>query len=111
MPRFPAPAPVEVTDRRSLQVEMRFGEIVDDLCIQSGQVTGALVRNLSTGASEAVSADCVVLGVGHSARDVYEMLEGHDVHMAQKDFAVRACVFLAIMSSDALALLIECTCR
>ncbi|GAQ81689.1 hypothetical protein KFL_000880030 [Klebsormidium nitens] len=70
-----------------LGVEMRFGEIVDDLVIQSGQVTGALVRNLSTGASEVMSADSVVLGVGHSARDVYTMLEGHEVHMAQKDFA------------------------
>jgi hypothetical protein len=74
----------------SPQVEMRFGEIVDDLVIHGDQVTGALVRNLSTGAVETMSADRVVLGVGHSARDVYQMLHGHGVQMTQKDFAVRS---------------------
>lgn len=68
---------------------MRFGEIVDDLVIHGDQVTGALVRNLSTGAVETMSADRVFLGVGHSARDVYQMLHEHGVQMTQKDFAVR----------------------
>lgn len=32
--------------------------------------------------------DAVVLAVGHSARDTYEMLLSHTVNLVQKDFAV-----------------------
>lgn len=34
--------------------------------------------------------DAVVLAVGHSARDIYQMLLSHNVDLVPKDFAVSA---------------------
>lgn len=38
--------------------------------------------------SQKLGYDAVVLAVGHSARDTYEMLLSHNVNLVQKDFAV-----------------------
>lgn len=42
-----------------------------------------------------LEADAVVLGVGHSARDVYENLHAHNVLMTAKDFAVSWKIFFS----------------
>ena len=49
----------------------------------SGAVTAAIVNN-----SEKFLTDAIFLGVGHSARDTYEMLNNHGVAMESKAFAV-----------------------
>lgn len=36
--------------------------------------------------------DAVVLAVGHSARDVYNMLLQHNIEMVPKNFAVAYCI-------------------
>lgn len=38
--------------------------------------------------SQDLRYDAVVLAVGHSARDVYQMLLSHNVELVPKDFAV-----------------------
>jgi uncharacterized FAD-dependent dehydrogenase len=63
--------------------EVRFETRVDDIEIDQGQVR-ALV--LSTG--ETLRCDHVVLAVGHSARDTFEMLHGRGVYVEAKAFSM-----------------------
>jgi uncharacterized FAD-dependent dehydrogenase len=63
--------------------EIRFGARVDDLSIKDGQLCGL---TLSTG--ETIRADHVVLAVGHSARDTFEMLHARGVFLEAKAFSI-----------------------
>ncbi|XP_073525846.1 uncharacterized protein Cbei_0202-like [Phyllobates terribilis] len=74
-----------------LGVCVKFGSRVDDLIVEGATVKGVKVSNssdilLSEGQNEAY--DAVVLAVGHSARDAYQMLLSHSVDLTPKDFAV-----------------------
>lgn len=74
-----------------LQVTIRFNARVDDLIVEDGQVKGIVVSDseLQPGfGSEKLSFDAVVLAVGHSARDTYNMLQQHNVNISPKNFAV-----------------------
>eukprot|EP00850_Spirogloea_muscicola_P017243 SM000146S00963 [mRNA] locus=s146:137727:142259:- [translate_table: standard] len=77
-----------------LGVDIRFGTIMEDLVVRGGRLAGIQVRavqqsGLSPSAQgEVLEADHVVLGTGHSARDVYDILLSHGVHMTPKDTAV-----------------------
>lgn len=62
--------------------EVHFDKQVSDLLIEKGQMKGVVAGN------EAFYADDVILATGHSARDVYRMLEKRNVLMEAKDFAV-----------------------
>ncbi|PIN17641.1 hypothetical protein CDL12_09708 [Handroanthus impetiginosus] len=80
--------------RRYLQelgVTIRFGTRVDDLVVKDEQVVGVKISD-SSGSSETssqkVGCDAVVLAVGHSARDTYQMLLSHNVDVVPKEFAV-----------------------
>lgn len=63
---------------------------VDDLLIQNGHVVGVEVSD----STNKLKSDCklgfdaVILAVGHSARDIYQMLLSHNVDLIPKDFAV-----------------------
>ncbi len=59
-----------------------FSSKLTDVDIFGGKVTSVYING------EKHSYDEVVLCVGHSARDVYEMLNSHGVCMESKDFAV-----------------------
>lgn len=76
---------------RELGVVVKFGTRVDDLLVEGAHVVGIGVSD-SLGNVESTSLelgyDAVVLAVGHSARDTYQMLLSHNVDMVQKDFAV-----------------------
>nr|GLL34319.1 uncharacterized protein LOC109166277 [Ipomoea trifida] len=80
--------------RRHLQelgVTIKFGTRVDDLLVEDGYVAGVKVSDSSDSQrsiSQKLGYDAVVLAVGHSARDTYEMLLSHNVNLVQKDFAV-----------------------
>nr|GMD24300.1 FAD dependent oxidoreductase protein [Ipomoea batatas] len=80
--------------RRHLQelgVTIKFGTRVDDLLVEDGYVAGVKVSDSSDSQrsiSQKLGYDAVVLAVGHSARDTYEMLLSHNVNLGQKDFAV-----------------------
>ncbi len=63
--------------------EVRFQSRVDDIEIADGKVRGVL---LSTG--ERIASDHVVLAVGHSARDTFEMLHKRGVYMEAKPFSI-----------------------
>ncbi|XP_019170755.1 PREDICTED: uncharacterized protein LOC109166277 [Ipomoea nil] len=80
--------------RRHLQelgVTIKFGTRVDDILVEDGYVTGVKVSDSSDSQrsiSQKLGYDAVVLAVGHSARDTYEMLLSHNVNLVQKDFSV-----------------------
>jgi hypothetical protein len=63
--------------------EIRFQSRVEDLIIEDGQVRGVV---LQTG--ETLRTDHVILALGHSARDTFEMLHRRGVFMEAKSFAV-----------------------
>ena len=67
----------------SLGGEFRFEQKVEGIDIDKGRVRGIV---LSTG--ERIAADHVVLAVGHSARDTFQMLHDAGVHLEAKPFSV-----------------------
>ena len=67
--------------------EIRFEQRVVDLLIDTGQ--GApQVRGLTLASGEQIRADQVLLAVGHSARDTFEMLHARGVLMQAKPFSI-----------------------
>ena len=63
--------------------EIRFSSRVDDLHIENGQISGL---TLSTG--EQLHSKHIVLAVGHSARDTFQMLYDKGVYVEAKPFSV-----------------------
>ncbi|MEX3791520.1 NAD(P)/FAD-dependent oxidoreductase [Paraburkholderia sp. BR14374] len=63
--------------------EVRFETRVEDIDIDNGQVRGL---KLSTGGT--LRCDHVVLAVGHSARDTFQMLYDRGVHVEAKPFSL-----------------------
>lgn len=68
---------------RSLGGEVRFSSQVTELLIDDGVLNGVIVNG-----AERIETEAVVLAVGHSARDTFEMMAGLAVPMEQKAFAV-----------------------
>ncbi|KJS82893.1 MAG: hypothetical protein JM58_13885 [Peptococcaceae bacterium BICA1-8] len=63
--------------------EVRFNSKVTELTIEDQQVRGVIING-----QEALSADLVILAVGHSARDTFEMLYNKGVKLSPKAFAI-----------------------
>lgn len=63
--------------------EIRFSTRVDDVLIEDGQVTGLQLSDGST-----LQSRYVVLAVGHSARDTFEMLHQRGVYIEAKPFSI-----------------------
>ncbi|EJV0276529.1 NAD(P)/FAD-dependent oxidoreductase [Vibrio parahaemolyticus] len=63
--------------------EIRFSTRVDDLHMEDGQISGVTLSN-----GEEIKSRHVVLAVGHSARDTFEMLHERGVYMEAKPFSV-----------------------
>ncbi|MCF7481907.1 NAD(P)/FAD-dependent oxidoreductase [Vibrio sp. J1-1] len=63
--------------------EIRFSTRVDDLHLEEGQITGVTLSN-----GEEIKSRHIVLAVGHSARDTFEMLHDRGVYMEAKPFSV-----------------------
>jgi uncharacterized FAD-dependent dehydrogenase len=59
----------------------RFSARVDDLLLHDARVTGVRLRG-----DEEVAAGCVLLAIGHSARDTYQMLRERGVALQFKPF-------------------------
>lgn len=76
--------------------EVRFDTKVTDLYIEEGRIKGLKTRKRRLGeengeksfAEERIEAEVVVLAIGHSARDTFEMLHRNKVPMEAKAFAV-----------------------
>jgi uncharacterized FAD-dependent dehydrogenase len=63
--------------------EVRFDTRVEDIEIENGKVRGLTLSN-----GETLRCDHVVLSVGHSARDTFEMLHRRGVYMEAKPFSL-----------------------
>lgn len=72
-------------------MNIKFGTRVDDLLVEDSRVVGVRVSDSTDklqSSSKDLKFDAVVLAVGHSARDTYEMLLSRNVELTPKDFAV-----------------------
>ena len=67
---------------------VRFETQLIQLIVESGQITGAVVEH--DGQTETIPTNDVLLAVGHSARDTFEMLHRMGVPMSQKAFSIGA---------------------
>ena len=63
--------------------EIRFDSHVADIVIENGAVRGVTLAS-----GEQIATDHVVLAVGHSARDTFEMLHRHGVQIEPKPFSI-----------------------
>ena len=84
---------VKVVERLRAQIvalggEVRFEQRVTDLLVEDGHLRGLLVQDRESGRVEALRADQVVMALGHSARDTFEMLHARGVAMAAKPFSI-----------------------
>ncbi|QHI97888.1 FAD-dependent oxidoreductase [Xylophilus rhododendri] len=72
--------------------EIRFEHKVVDLHIEAGprgrQLRGLTVLDQASGERHEMRADHVVLALGHSARDTFEMLYRRGVHIEAKPFSI-----------------------
>ncbi|GAB4063502.1 NAD(P)/FAD-dependent oxidoreductase [Uliginosibacterium sediminicola] len=71
----------------SLGGEIHFKTKVEDLLIEDGQVRGLTVSK-TDGQQEFIAASHVVLAVGHSARDTFQMLYERGVYIEAKPFSI-----------------------
>jgi uncharacterized protein len=67
----------------SLGGEIRFQNRVEDLMIENGKVRGVILAD-----GQRLAADHVVLAVGHSARDTFQMLFRRGVYIEAKPFSI-----------------------
>ncbi|HEX5392095.1 MAG TPA: NAD(P)/FAD-dependent oxidoreductase [Rhodocyclaceae bacterium] len=67
----------------SLGGEVRFQSRVEDIEIDNGQVQGVVLAD-----GERIPTHHVVLAVGHSARDTFQMLHQRGVYMEAKPFSI-----------------------
>ena len=63
--------------------EIRFQSRVEDIAIEAGQVRGVTLAS-----GEQIRSDHVVLAVGHSARDTFQMLSDRGVYIEAKPFSI-----------------------
>ncbi|MDR2853543.1 MAG: NAD(P)/FAD-dependent oxidoreductase [Burkholderiaceae bacterium] len=75
--------------------EIRFSQRVTDLLVEGDgtgatprQLRGVITRAVQGGATTELRADHVVLALGHSARDTFEMLHARGVHIQAKPFSI-----------------------
>jgi uncharacterized protein len=68
--------------------EIRFQQRVTDIHIDDGAVRGVVVLDQATGQSSEIRCDHVVLALGHSSRDTFEMLHARGVHVEAKPFSI-----------------------
>ncbi|WP_337883348.1 NAD(P)/FAD-dependent oxidoreductase [Chromobacterium haemolyticum] len=75
-------------DIEALGGEIRFQQRVVDIHMEDGPDGRKVARGLTLASGEQIRADHIVLALGHSARDSFEMLHSHGVYMEAKPFSV-----------------------
>ena len=73
---------------KSLGGTFMFNTKLEDLEIENNQIKSVKLKNVITNEIVNLEADYVLLCVGHSARDTFEMLYKHNVNIKQKPFAM-----------------------
>ena len=69
--------------------EVRFQTRLTGLMADKGRVTAAVAEDVN-GLTTVIPTDTVILAIGHSARDTFEMLHGIGVEMTVKPFSIGA---------------------
>ena len=64
--------------------EVRFESKLTGISVENGRLTGAEVNGVH------IDTENIILAIGHSARDTFEMLYNAGVHMEQKPFSLGA---------------------
>jgi len=72
----------------SLGGEYRFESRVTDLDVETGRDGARRVRGVALATGEHIASDHVVLAIGHSSRDTFQMLHGRGVHIEAKPFSL-----------------------
>lgn len=67
----------------SLGAEIRFSTCLTDFEIVDSRLVAIIVNG-----DERIETDTLILAVGHSARDTYEMIYDRGLHMTQKAFSM-----------------------
>lgn len=70
----------------SLGGEFLFETKLTDFTEKGGKITGAIINKI--GKAEEIKTDCIILAIGHSARDTFELLKKKRILMEQKPFSV-----------------------
>jgi len=68
---------------QSLGGEIRFESRVDDIAIENDKVTAVILQN-----GEKIITDHLVLAIGHSARDTFEMIDKLGIYIEPKPFSI-----------------------
>jgi uncharacterized FAD-dependent dehydrogenase len=68
--------------------EIRFQHRMTDVYLDGGAVRGITVLDQQTGTSSELRTDHVVLALGHSSRDTFEMLHARGVFVEAKPFSI-----------------------
>jgi len=68
--------------------EIHFNTRVDRFIIKDGQIRGVVTNH--NGENQTFESDHVILAIGHSARDTFEMIYKHKIDIVAKPFAVGA---------------------
>lgn len=76
----------EVCRRMHYRIEQLGGRFRYDARVDDVELAGGRVRSLVLGDGQRVPASAVLLGIGHSARDTYEMLRRRGVSLSGKPF-------------------------
>jgi hypothetical protein len=72
----------------SLGGEVRFQQRVTDLLIEGGKLRGVEVLDVAKDLRYEVRTDHLVLALGHSARDTFQMLQQRGVYLEPKAFSI-----------------------
>ncbi len=68
--------------------EYRFGTRVDDFDIATAHDGSRQIRGLHLSTDEYLAANQVILAVGHSARDTFQLVHDRGIHIEAKPFAI-----------------------
>ncbi len=63
-------------------------KVIDILKDENNNITGAVVKNLTNTTGFTLKTSNIILAIGHSARDTFEMLQKIEQPMEQKPFAI-----------------------
>lgn len=63
--------------------EIRFRSRVDDIAIDSGKIQGVTLAN-----GEHIATNHLILAIGHSARDTFELVHQRGIYIEAKPFAI-----------------------
>ena len=68
--------------------EIRFSTKVEEVYRDEDRITGLKTCNIETGEKDEIESSRVILAIGHSARDTFEMLHSQEVFIEPKAFSV-----------------------